>query len=153
MEWTKKYKVNAVIGSMKKTKVTVNETILINSIRTTRGDDFDYEDFMATCTPYYTKEELLIKELLEEVAALKDELRQAQATKRVPNKPITNEMWEGIEQAIVDGGTNKDIASVFGVASSTVSGRRKKLDTDKTEVTEESTINDSMSDYAQGLGD
>jgi len=143
MELTKNYKVNKVIGTMNGAKVNVGDILIVSGLRSTLGKNIDIEDFNLCCTPYYSKEELRIQELEEEVDALKDRLK-TRTKLRKPNKMLNDSEKLELDKCIARGMSNPEIAEKFGVSQSMVSRRRPKA---------EENNNESATDYVQGLGD
>jgi len=143
MELTKHYKLhNVILPVMKDIKAQIGETIIVSSIKSTRGDQINIEEFVKCCTPFYTDTELLIKGLQDEITTLKEKL--STKPKRKEYRRLSANDKADVDKCIADGLSNPAIAKKFAVSESMVSRRRpKKTDTN----------NEAASDYAQGLGD
>ena len=143
MELTKNYKLTSVIlPEMKAIKAQIGDTITVSSIKSTRGDQINIEEFVKCCVPFYTDTELLVKGLQDEIAALKDQLK-TRTKLRKPNKMLNGGEKIALDECIANGMTNPEIAEKFGVSQSMVSRRRPKA---------EENNNESATDYVQGLG-
>jgi len=142
MELTKKYRVNNVIRSMLGAKVNVGDILIVSGIRSTLGQNIDIEDFLPSCTPYFTPDEIRIRELEAEIAEMKKLIDDK--PKRKEYRRLSASDKADVDKCIADGLSNPDIAKRFAVSESMVSRRRpKKTDTN----------NEAATDYVQGLGD